>query len=206
MNFTLGPSDIISLLLLIISVITFMLSRLNYRASHAPIIAVQNRKYRVTKEKNTFKVTVKNIGNGRCNDAFLLLREKDESGRQNYFLSRPVREIDVNDIIEFTINKGTYWDEGAEFILIYVDFFGKKYTSNGVTRGEAVANRNDHLRFVQPAKQLYLFHPTHLKFIWWRSQAIKQGNTCKNQSIVGLNKKDDTQLKINVKAYSDEER
>ncbi|MCP3028557.1 hypothetical protein [Halobacillus sp. A5] len=188
-GFALNTSEILSLLLLLLSIITFMLSRLNYRASHAPIIAIQNRKYRISEdeEKNIFKITAKNIGNGICIDSLLLLREKDENNNMKYYLSKPVREIDSDDVIEFTIKKGPNWDEEAEFILVYVDFFGKKYTSNGVTEGEA-ATAEQLNRFVKPAKQLYLFHPTYLKFLWWRSQAVKQGNSAKEQEKTSFHK------------------
>ncbi|WP_101845553.1 hypothetical protein [Halobacillus sp. Marseille-P3879] len=212
LDFSLSTSEVISLLLLIVSIITFMLSRLNYRASHAPIIAIQNRKYRISngEKKNTFTITVKNIGNGVCIDSFLLLREKGKDTRINYYLSEPIREINSEEVIEFTVSKGPDWDENAEFLLVYVDYFGKKYTSNGVTEGEAAPNIDDHLRFVQPAKQLWMLHPTYLKFLWWRYKAIQQGNTHKVQGKTDYDKfqkgNPESKIKINIFMESEEER
>lgn len=178
-----GTSELVSILLFLVSLFTFYLARLQYQANHAPIIAIMNYTYRVSREdESVFKIAVKNLGRGVCIDSFLILKEKDQHNHTRYYLSSPIREIQPDTAIEFSISKDASYDQDAHFMFVYMDFFGHKYLASDAHNGRANPATFEHLdRFTTPAKPLWLLHPVYVRFRWWKYRAVRQGNTPKER-------------------------
>lgn len=69
----------------------------------------------------------------------------------------------------------------VKFMVIYMDFFGRKYLASDVFNGvlsDGKGRDNKHLeRFSKKAKYLLFWSPTKWKYIHWKRKAIKQRNT-----------------------------
>ncbi len=187
-NQDLGTTELISIILYPISLLTLYLARLQFQANHAPVITITSNKLRQSNQmdESRFNITVKNLGNGVCIDSFLLLKEKDVNNRTQYYMSKPEREIQPDTAIEFTITKEESFEHDVQYMLVYMDFFGHKYLASNVHRGRKSYDYKHLERLTQPSKQLFFLHPIYLKFLWWRHKAIKQQNTYRYQHLAKI--------------------
>lgn len=172
-------SDIINFFLLLATIGTVFIASRQYFSSHAPVLTVTYTKRKISKENNFYQVTVKNQGNGKCLDAFLLIKEMKKDQKNQYFLSKPYREIQSDEDKTFTIHTDSTnfrKTNDIKFAVIYMDYFGRKFLASDVLQNNDL-NITHLERFAKPVKILSWWSPKKWIYKYWMNQAIKQGNT-----------------------------
>lgn len=95
----------------------------------------------------------------------MLIQEKKEK-KTNYHFSKSKRELEPGNTHEFIIQSNLRNLKESKYMVIYMDYFGRKYIASDVlkevitTENSGKKHTNEHLeRFSKPAKQLVFWKP-----------------------------------------------